>query len=189
MEPVFTLPYGEYSVANELGKIFKKSDGYSILIPTSRQQKGFDLVVYNSETKKAVSIQVKSSRTYNGTIPKRKSLKQRFKHYTWFNKFDLEEGSADFYILFGLYSTNLEGKKLDHCRDPKKWYSQILLIFSEEQMIRLMKSFDDSKFSFGFNNSENIFLTRGKKLQENEDELSSYLFDKKVHEIKDFLKK
>ena len=61
MNPVLTLPFSEAAVVDELEKYFKKKEGYSILIPSSRQQRGFDLVLLNSKSKKSISLQVKGS--------------------------------------------------------------------------------------------------------------------------------
>ncbi|MBL7135865.1 MAG: hypothetical protein ISS81_04625 [Candidatus Marinimicrobia bacterium] len=46
MEGVFSLPYSEYEVINQLQKKLKKSEGYSFYIPTSRQQKGIDFIIH-----------------------------------------------------------------------------------------------------------------------------------------------
>src|ERR1019366_1210042 len=45
MDPVFTLQWPEFLLANRLQKLLPKKDGYSVLIPTSRQEKGIDLAV------------------------------------------------------------------------------------------------------------------------------------------------
>ncbi len=73
MESIFTLPYPEYVIASLLQKHLKKKQGYSVQIPLSRQQKGIDLLVYNQKTKKAVSIQVKSSRSWQRKPVKREN--------------------------------------------------------------------------------------------------------------------
>jgi len=188
MEPIFTLPYSEFAVAKELIKHFKKKEGYSISIPISRQQKGFDVLLYNQKTKKSVAMQVKSSRTWEGTIPKRKLKHERFKYYTWFNTFQVEEGYADFYILFGVYTKSIHGKKLDKSREIKKWYSHILLCLNEKEMIDFLKELttksedkQDTKFGFGFNDEKRICLTRGAT---NQPEISKFLFTTKIREIK-----
>jgi hypothetical protein len=185
MEPVFTLPYPEYYVARELSKFFKKEEGYSILIPLSRQQKGFDLVILNQRTKKQLTVQVKSSRTYPGEASKRKTKRERRKHYTWFNKFEIDLGDSDYYILFGLYNKESKKIRLDHSRDVKKWYSAILLAFDENEMMDLLKSFDDTKFSFGFDTEDEILLTRGKK--NSEDKLTHHLILNKITRMKKIL--
>jgi len=63
MESIFTLPYSKYKVAEELQKKLPKKDGYSVLIPISRQQKGFDLMLFNYKTSKHITIQIKASRS------------------------------------------------------------------------------------------------------------------------------
>ena len=63
MQPQFTLPYSEFKVAEILNQKFKP---YSVFIPTSSQEKGIDLILYNRKATKdrVVTIQVKSSRAY-----------------------------------------------------------------------------------------------------------------------------
>ena len=45
MDPVFTLQWPEFLLANRLQKLLPKSQGFSVLIPASRQEKGFDLAI------------------------------------------------------------------------------------------------------------------------------------------------
>ena len=100
MEPVFVLPYPEFAVANEIQLHLRPKYGYSVLIPLSRQQKGFDLVIYNKKSNRLTTIQVKNSRVWTKKPPKREGKKQRFQIYSWFNKFKYEKNLADYYILF-----------------------------------------------------------------------------------------
>ena len=100
MEGIFTLPYSEYEVLNQLQKKLKKSEGYSFYIPTSRQQKGVDFIVNNNKSNKFCRFQVKSSRSYIDRPRKLKSgevkeVKYRFN--LWFNNFL----SAEFVIGLG----------------------------------------------------------------------------------------
>ena len=63
MEPIFTMQYGEFAVADYLSKNIKDA---SIYIPASAQEKGIDLLLYRFEKDKNTTntIQVKMSRTY-----------------------------------------------------------------------------------------------------------------------------
>ena len=75
MEPVFTLQWPEFVVAQKLQDMLGK-DSYSVLIPLSRQEKGIDLAVLHQSTtgkSKTLTIQVKASRTYLSSPPKRES--------------------------------------------------------------------------------------------------------------------
>ncbi len=171
MEAIFTLPYSEYAVATLLQKNFKKSDGYSIQIPLSRQQKGIDLLIYNQKTKKAISIQVKSSRSWYGTPSKTTSSKEKFQYYSWFNNFDYERGIADFYVFFILYPKNsFAQKRLDKTKDLKKWWDSCMVTFNDKEIELLLKNLKtkegkpESFFGFGFNEkSKDIYITRGFK--------------------------
>ena len=63
MEPIFTLQYGEYAVADYLKKHLKN---VSVFVPTSAQEKGIDLLLYKFKKNKhkVLTVQVKMSRTY-----------------------------------------------------------------------------------------------------------------------------
>jgi hypothetical protein len=105
MEPVFTLQWPEFVVANELQSQLSKREGYSILIPLSRQEKGIDLAVVRKQpggASRVATIQVKASKVYMPVTPKRKTT-ERFRYVTWFNRFDVVS-EADFYILFWIYA-------------------------------------------------------------------------------------
>ena len=45
MEPIITLPYSEWLVAEHLMKTFPIREGYSLYAPLSRQEKGVDLIL------------------------------------------------------------------------------------------------------------------------------------------------
>jgi hypothetical protein len=72
MDPVFTLQWPEYVVCERLQKLCPRSEGYSTYIPVSRQEKGVDLTLLHrsSGKRRAITIQVKASRTYMGAPPK-----------------------------------------------------------------------------------------------------------------------
>jgi len=98
LDPVFTLQWPEFLIANRLQKKLPKKEGYSVLIPVSRQEKAIDLAILKKNKKgqsRVVTIQVKSSRTYTPEPPKRKNTK-RFLYYTWFNRFEVSQ-ETDFY--------------------------------------------------------------------------------------------
>jgi hypothetical protein len=190
MDPVITLPFSESLVINELEKKLNKRDGYSILIPSTRQQKGFDLLLYNSKTKKSLTIQVKGSRTYNPTPPKDTKI-IKYKNYTWFSKFKIEKGLADFYVLFGLFITNPTRNEKSRSVKRNDWYDHILLLFTESEMINFLGSLklktqdkEDTKFSFGFSDKKQIVLTRGSR---EHIDYSEKLFHKRINILKDWL--
>jgi len=84
MDPVFTLQWPEFVIAEKLQKFLPRKDGYFILIPLSRQEKGIDLAVMLANlplNHSVVTIQVKASRTYLPPAPKRKDV-ERYKYYT-----------------------------------------------------------------------------------------------------------
>ena len=101
MDAIFTLPYSEYEVINEL------KNKYSFYIPTSRQQKGIDFIIHNSVLNKSLRIQVKSSRSLINEPVKKSNRKRKYIYNFWFNNFiekaKINNGIVDFYLLFGLY--------------------------------------------------------------------------------------
>ena len=101
----FTIPFPEYDIANILQKEFPKKDNFSVAIPLSRQQKFYDLLLINGESKKSVTIQVKSSRTYLG------SEKSEYQYYSWLNYFDIKDNYSDFYFYDGHHLNNY-GKRI-----------------------------------------------------------------------------
>src|SRR2546421_8558263 len=87
MDPVFTLQWPEFVVAHRLQQRLPKKDGYSVLIPLSRQEKGIDLAILKKlgGAHRTITIQIKASRTYPHPPPKRAATR-RFLHYTWFRR-------------------------------------------------------------------------------------------------------
>lgn len=193
MDAIFTLPYPEYIVASQLQKLLKKKEGYSVQIPLSRQQKGIDLLVYSSQSRKAASIQVKSSRAYIGKAPKRKGKKEKFDNALWFRNFNYEKGIADFYMLFGLYrKSDIINKRLDKSKKTRKWWDYKILIFTDKEMGKFLESLltrrgeKESFFSFGFNDgSDEIFAVRGFRSPKSR---KKDLIGNKIGAIKDFLR-
>jgi len=193
MEGVFSLPYSEYEVINQLQKKLKKSEGYSFYIPTSRQQKGIDFIIHNNKTNRYCRFQVKSSRSYIHRPKKLKSGKTtevKYKYSLWFNNFldRYEKDNADFYILFGLYPMYQKNKNI---KSKTVFWKPLLMCFSENEMIDLLKQVRTKKekkpdrfFGFAFNTKEQIFGTRG--LEEDID-LSDFLLDHKYRDIKKIL--
>ena len=92
MEPVFSLPYSEFCVAQQIANRLPASQGYSIYVPISRQQPGVDLILARRRCRPRSrgAIQVKSSRTYS-----RPSGHRGYRFYTWYNTFDCPP-QADF---------------------------------------------------------------------------------------------
>lgn len=101
MNPVFTLNYPELMVAESLQKHFTSASGYSVLIPLSAQQRGYDLAVMRrtAQGSNVATFQVKSSRTYVGTPGFAPRTRMRnFAHYMWLKRFKVPP-EADFFYL------------------------------------------------------------------------------------------
>ena len=189
MDPVFTIPYPEYAVASQLSGHLRASEGYAIFVPASRQQKGVDLLVTYRENRitRAMSIQVKSSRTYSGKSPTSRKRKI-FRYYTWYNNFDAPP-EADFVFLIALYPNDERNRD----RALETWWSQLVLVFTHDEMALFLASVKtvggtrDKMFGFGFDTPKNIQQTRGDQ-QRRYLEFTQHLLEHRVEMLKSFLR-
>ncbi len=136
MDPVFTLPYSEFVVAQRLARALPSKDGYSLHTPLSRQERGVDLVVVRRRGRHswATTIQVKSSRTYSRPPPTDRT-RRPFRFYTWLNNFDCPP-EADFFCLVALYPSV---DAAEH-RERGSWWAPQILLFTQGEMRRLLRS-------------------------------------------------
>lgn len=169
MNPIFTVNYPEFVVADYLTKQFPKKSGYSVLIPASSQQKGFDLALMRRHPRgksKVVTFQVKSSTGWVDTpgVAPRTGLRN-FRYYMWLNRFGVEP-DVDFYVLLALYAASPTSTK----SATGAWKSHMLLFTMAEMTkflsgVRLRKSpAPDRSFGFGFDHDREAFQTRGHAL-------------------------
>lgn len=188
MEQVFTIPYPEFAVAEELSlRYFKKRKGYCIAIPLSRQQKGFDLLVQWKRTKCMASLQVKASAIH---LPKGKS-KDKFQYCFWFKNFEYHPGASDFYILFGLCPI-CPNKDYMRRRKPIRWWKSVMLLFSDDDMKDFLQNLKNKSgkkehsFSIHFNEPpHNLWLVRGAPKPVS---LNKFFLSRRSHLIKKFLR-
>lgn len=181
MDPVFTLQWPEFVLAVRLQHMLTKKQGYSVMIPLSRQEKGIDLAILRKRggAHRAITLQVKASRSYSHSPPKRVKTK-RFLHYTWFRRFDPPQ-DADFVLLFGLYAPDTGRTR----RVNAKWYRDCTLLFTRHEMKKFMTSCltvggqPDRMFGFGFDGPTKVFLTRGDQRRRLTD-YSDHLLDARI---------
>ena len=179
MEPVFTVQYGEFAVADYLSKNIKDT---SVFIPTSAQQKGIDLLLYQYSKGRntTCTIQVKMSRTYYNS----KKSNSGFPYHLWFNRFPIQD-NADWYILVGIYAKH---PKNHNAKAKSTSWDTIMLAFTHDEMMQFMDNVrqkkDPSKidkmFGFGFDDSKTIFQTRGCATQQ---DMTNYLIEKRLGDI------
>lgn len=154
MEAVFSLPYPEYVVAEDISRRLSKSKGYAVCIPLSRQQKGMDLLVHNLQTSRSATVQVKSSRAYPGRPRRTDPPDGPFDYYLWFNAFDPTEAPADFYAFVGVFPRkSLLQHSLGRKRAPRSWWSHIVMLLPHPEVLRLMRTIcrkRDRFFYIGF---------------------------------------
>ncbi len=178
MEPIFTMQYGEFAVADYLSKKIKDA---SVFIPASAQEKGIDLLLYrhNNGFNTTNTIQVKMSRTYYSE--KQDAI---YPYYLWFNRFPVQK-NANWYILVGIYA-----KRPDDANAKAKstCWDTIMLAFTNKEMSKFIAEVkqkkdptkDDKMFGFGFDDSKRIYQTRG--YAERRD-MTPFLIEKRLEEI------
>lgn len=116
-DAIFTVPFPEYDIANELQKSFQKSKNFSINVPFSRQQKFYDLLLLNGGRKKCVAIQVKSSRTYL-----KKVEKFGFQYDSLLGHFNIRDNYSDFYFMYMSYPLLDEKCLQERSGTEKFWF-------------------------------------------------------------------
>jgi len=179
MEPIFTMQYGEFAVADYLSKKIKDA---SVFIPASAQEKGIDLLLYrcNHGCNTTNTIQVKMSRTYYSETPS-----AAFPYYLWFNRYTVQE-NANWYVLVGIYAK----RPLDVDSGVKSTdWDTVMLAFTNKEMTKFMSEVkqkkdqtkDDMMFGFGFDDTKAIYQTRG--YPEVRD-MTSYLIENRLDEIR-----
>jgi hypothetical protein len=175
MNPIFTVPYSEYSVAEKL----REELHCSVFLPMSAQEKGIDLLLYrdNGGAAKVVTVQVKMSRSY---MEKDKKSERYQWNSLWFNRFEAQS-NAEWFILMGLYpdlpnetqeeyntETSENGRKKAF---GVKWENVFLAFIYEEMKeflegVRQKKDVSKADRMFGFcfskvNGEMEIYQTRG----------------------------
>lgn len=188
MNPVFSLPYSEFCVAQQLARLLPARQGYSLYVPLSRQQPGVDLVIARRRGRKVrvACIQVKSSRTYSRPTGTARA-KKRFRYDTRFNNFDCPR-EADFFCLVTLYPAVDSAER----QDLGTWWSPQILLFSQREMrrflrrVRTVSGKRDRFFGFGFDRAGQAVQTRGDASGRNKD-FSHHLLSRRLSELRSFL--
>ena len=180
MQPIFTMQYGEFKVADYLTDNIK---GSSVFIPASAQEKGIDLLLYRygDGKNKVVTIQVKMSRTYH-------DHNNGFNNHLWFKRFEVQS-NADWYILMGIYAKHPKGDKATNSKVADTGWNHIMLAFTNTEMESFMDSVrqkknpekPDSMFGFSFDEElSEIWQTRGYKEHRN---MTKFLIQNRIDEI------
>lgn len=156
MQPIFTMQYGEFAVADYIKQHLK---GVSVFVPSSSQEKGIDLVLYRfiNGTNNVQTIQVKMSRVYFNN--NENDVVGSF----WFDKFKIPE-NADWIILDGIVPVKI-GEKIEDIRNIK-WEHKLICLSNGEAkqfMSRLKKKSGEpeTKFGFSYDINDCFYLSRG----------------------------
>lgn len=191
MEPIFTLPYSEFCVAQQLARLLPAKKGYSLYVPVSRQQPGVDLLIARRRNQRieVASIQVKSSRTFSPRPTTTARTKKPFFRYdTFFPNFECPS-EADFFCLVSLYPAVDKAQR----RKLGTWWAPQILLFSQTDMRRLLRSVRtrsgkrDSFFGFGFNQAGEAKQTRGDPKKGRYRDFSKHLLPGRLDELRKFL--
>lgn len=184
MEPIFTMQYGEFAVADYLSKHIKNA---SVFIPASAQEKGIDLLLYRhlNGCNTTNTIQVKMSRTYYSD-----KSDADYPYYLWFNRFPVPK-NADWIVLVGIYAKRPDN--IENAKAKSTSWDTIMLAFTNKEMSAFMSevkqkkdpSKDDKMFGFAFNDEKYIVQTRG--CPEVRD-MSCYRIENRIEEIKNSFK-
>lgn len=185
MDSMFTIPFGEYIVADYIKKTLKN---ISIFIPSSRQEKGIDLIMYcrDNNKNKCSTIQVKQSKSYYNTKTiEVDGQKTQIIGGLWFNTFKVPE-NADWIMLTGIRAVHKNEN--DQVKTTDFYYEPIILAFKNDEMVNFISNIrqrknpgkPDKMFGFSFDNNERIFLTRGNA--KNID-YSDYLLKKRIKDL------
>ena len=136
MEPIFTIQYGEFAVADYLSKHIK---GTSVFIPASAQEKGIDLLLYRhcNGCNTTNTIQVKMSRTYYNDKPS-----SGYPYYLWFNRFPIHS-NANWYILVGIFAKHPED--VENAKANSTSWDTIMLAFTRKEMGAFMSEVRQKK--------------------------------------------
>lgn len=181
MEPIFTIQYGEFAVADYLSK---KISGASIFVPASAQEKGIDLLLYkySNGANLVTTVQVKMSRTYY-------DVSKKYQGTLWFNRFVPQE-NADWFVLVGIYA-DVPMERAVSTRATQ--WNKIMLAFKNSETKRFMNEVrlkknpnqEDKMFGFGFNGKGEIRQTRGYAEERN---MTQYLIENRIKEIENSLR-
>lgn len=179
MQPIFTMQYGEFAVADYLSKKIKN---VSIFIPASAQEKGIDLLLYQHSNgcNKLTTIQVKMSRTYYS-----ERADSAYPYFLWFNRFPIQQ-NANWYILVGIYAKRPDDE-LNAKAKSTSWDTIMLALTNQEMALFLSEVKqkkdpfkDDRMFGFGFDDRKTIYQTRG--FADHRD-MSHYLIENRLDDI------
>lgn len=188
MDAIFTIPYSEYAVIDQINQKVKKK-GISVYVPASRQEKGADFLLVNNKTRKTKLFQVKASRSYATRSPK-KIDENVLDHHLWINnvfqvktekginKLKEKKGLSDWYILFGLCP--ISNKK--STRKKASWLP-LTLCFKEKELLKLAQNKKNNAIYIRFSIQNNEFTEiRGDRALKKVS-LKKYLLENKILEI------
>jgi hypothetical protein len=182
MEPILTLAYSEWLVAEHLMKALRARQGYSVYAPLSRQERAVDLILtrrLNGVTR-AATLQIKYGRVFvqKPTYP--------FTFEALFKRFQPQD--ADFFVLVTLYP-NITGRGGG---SRKSWWLPLLLLFTRDEMNQFMSSLhkptgeiERHMFYIAFDTPTKVVLTRGGGGKT--PDLTKFRFQSRLPMLRDFL--
>lgn len=186
MNPIFTIPYGEYLVANYLKLKITKC---SVFMPTSHNERDLDLLLYNRKEETISTIQVKSARpyffdkTYKVENNKEKTIESRHRFSVYKPKKNVD------WNIFVCFCLENRYKFVKRKNNKASWGAVMLALNYEElkNIMNKLKNKNGSKakfFEISIDKYRHVYLTRGVKKNKTYC-LDKYLIEKRLKDIKE----
>ncbi|NYZ75544.1 hypothetical protein H0O03_04765 [Candidatus Micrarchaeota archaeon] len=181
MNPKFVINYSEFRVIEELTKYFSRKDGFVILIPTSLQNKGFDVVIFNSKTDRGVKIQVKGGRSFSTNRGERN--RGLGNYVIWHSNFLFHKGIVDFdtdWVV--IHATVPVPSSLLHPKKKNVWNDIFFLVRKEKLLDFLHEDKEKTHYRIYFNLDEGGNVVTASSFDKT-DKLQ-YLFENQVEQLR-----
>lgn len=189
MDALFTIPYGEYAATDKLVKYaMEAGEKVSAFIPSSRQEKGIDLILYRDTgfANEFLTVQVKQSRTYYGNrVLKVNGQKVPVVGALWFNRFVVPD-NADWFVFVGTRVVHPQSWDKSSITDVS--WDPLILAFNKREMKNFMASVkqrkdptkDDKMFDFYYDDKGHVYQNRGCPTPR---EVTQYLLENRISDI------
>jgi len=154
---LWSLNVDEAIVADRLNEYFRKikNKDFQVFFPINSQLKGIDLIIYNTETHKTKTVQVKGARSYKG---------KDHEEYGWHKvkSDDINPEKIDFFIFVTYFTKNTKTKvdiELSFMIIPT---SKLLEIVTKDKKVQRsakdIKSKKSGAYHFSFNLSDGKYF-------------------------------
>lgn len=185
---LWSLDIDEAVVADRLNKYFieTKEKAFQVFFPINSQLKGMDLIIYNIETRKTITVQVKGSRSYLS--------KNGLEEYSWHQvkSDDIDPKKSQFFIFVTYYTKNTETKLSIEPSFMVIPTAKLLEIVTKHKKVQ--KSVKDKKskksgtYHFSFNLSNDKYFADYRDFKQHVNEDDGIDFSKYYNNFKSLIK-